>query len=78
MNQISKRLQRAIEDAKAWPLDRQDAAAEVLENMSKLTTEAYVLSDEERADLEQALEEARRGEFASDAEVTAMFSRHGL
>jgi hypothetical protein len=78
MSEFSKRLLQAIEAAKAWPVDRQDAAAEVLEHMNRLATQPYKLTDEERADLEEALAEARRGEFASDAEVAAMFARHGL
>lgn len=78
MNNISKRLERALEAVATWPADRQDAAAEVLERMNDLAAAPYKLSAEERADLEQALAEARRGEFASDAEVTAMFARHGL
>lgn len=78
MNHISKRLQKAVEAARDWPVDRQDAAAEVLEQMNRLATKPYSLSPEERADLEDALGEAQRGEFASDAEVAAMFARHGL
>lgn len=78
MSQVSKRLEKAIEAAQAWPRDRQDAAAEALEHMDRLSAAPYALSPEERADLEEALAEARRGEFASDAEVAAMFARHGL
>jgi hypothetical protein len=78
MSHISKRLEKALEAVKRWPPDRQDVAAEVLEHMNRLTTAPYQLSNEERADLEEALAEARRGEFASDAEVAAMFARHGL
>jgi hypothetical protein len=78
MNHISKRLEKALEAVATWPADRQEAAAEVLERMNELATTPYKLSAEERADLEAALAEARRGEFASDAEVAAMFARHGL
>jgi hypothetical protein len=78
MNSISKRLEKALEVVRTWPPDRQDAAAEVLEHMNRLATAPYELSPEERVDLEEALAEARRGEFASDAEVAAMFARHGL
>lgn len=77
MNAISKRLQKALEAVQTWPAERQDAAAEVLEQMNSLVTAPYKLSAEERADLEEALAEARRGEFASDADVSAMFARHG-
>ena len=78
MAQISKRLERALEAVRTWSPDRQDVAAEVLERMNALATAPYELSPGERADLEEALDEARRGEFASDAEVAAMFARHGL
>ena len=78
MNAISKRLQKALEAVQTWSVERQDAAAEVLERMDSLSTAPYKLSPEERADLEEALAEARRGEFASDADVRAMFARHGL
>jgi hypothetical protein len=78
MGSVSKRLEKALQAVKEWPPDRQDAAAEVLEHMNRLATATYELSSEERADLEEALAEARRGEFASDAEVAAMFARHGL
>jgi hypothetical protein len=78
MNQISKRLEMAVQAARAWPPDRQDEAAELLERMDVYLKAPYELSDEERADLEEALAEVRRGEIASDAEVAAMRRRHGL
>ena len=78
MGQMSKRLEKALEAVKSWPTERQDAAAEILEQLDRLATAPYTLNDEERADLEEALAEARRGEFASDAEVAAVFARHGL
>ena len=37
--------------------------------------DVYVLSDEERAILEPALERAKRGEFASDAEVDEVLNK---
>jgi hypothetical protein len=36
----------------------------------------YCLSDDERADIEAALEEVERDEVASDAEVAAVFNRN--
>ena len=78
MNQFSKRLAKALEAVRSWPIERQEAAADVLEHMNQLTTAPYKFSAEERVDLEEALAEAQRGEFASDAEVAAMFARHGL
>ena len=78
MNQMSPRLARAIEAAKTWSPDRQDAAADVLERIDGLASDPMRLDPEDRADLELALDEVRRGEFASDQEVAAVFSRHGV
>jgi hypothetical protein len=35
----------------------------------------YHLSDDERASVRKGVEAARRGEFASDGEITALYSR---
>jgi predicted transcriptional regulator len=78
MNLISPRLARVLKTVEAWPADQQDAAAELLERMHMLATTPYKLIEEERADIEDALAEAERGEFATDAEVAAMYKRHGL
>ena len=77
MPSLTKRLESIVETAKAWPVERQEAAADMLEQMDRLSTRAYQLSAEEAADIEEALLEVQRGEFASDAEVAAMFARGG-
>jgi hypothetical protein len=46
--------------------------------MVTLPTTPCVLTEDERADIEEALAEAERSEFASDDEVAAMYKRHGL
>jgi len=46
--------------------------------MSTSPTTSYELTEDERADIEEALAEAERGEFATDDEVAAMYKRHGL
>lgn len=78
MGVLSKRLEHALESAKSWPLERQDAAAEVLEGLNMLTDVPLKLTAGERADLEDALAEVRRGDLATDTEVAAVFSKHGL
>ena len=75
MSYFSKRLELALEAVRAWPVDRQEAAAEVLEHMNRLEAEPYTLSEEQRVDLEDAVAEARRGEFTRDAQVAAIFAR---
>lgn len=79
MNQLTKRMKEAIENAQALPPDLQDLlAVELMEPASKLSGPSSRLSPEERAELEAELAAARRGELASEAEVAAMFAKHGL
>ena len=76
MPQISKRLEEVLKVVRTWPEDRQEEAALLLEQMTE--GGVYRLSAEERADIEEGLAEVRRGEFASDSEVAAVFQRHGV
>lgn len=78
MNELTKKLAQAVESAKAWPADQQNAAADLLDKLGRLAEHPYEPSDEELAEIEAGLAEARRGEFASDAEVAALFARYGL
>jgi hypothetical protein len=67
MATTAEKLEALFAKVRALPTDRQEYAVIVL---TELTDEdVYELSDEERAILEPALEQAKRGEFASDAEV---------
>ena len=70
--------QMVLQAVETWPEDRQDAAAELLERLHELAISPYKLSDEELADIEEGLAQARRGESATDAEMAAMFRRFGL
>ena len=75
MGHISKRLEEALAALGDWPIERQEEAAKLLERMHKLASTPYLLEPDERADLEEALAEVQRGEFASDREVDAVFQR---
>ncbi len=79
MNQITKRLEQAIDKARALTPDQQDLlAVELLERARSLTLPPTRFTSQERAELEAELAAARRGEFASDDEVAAMYAKHGL
>ena len=79
MNQITKRLEVAIDSARRLTPEQQDLlAVELTERASALAAPATRLLPKERAELEAELAAARRGELATDAEVAAMFARHGL
>ena len=74
-----QKLERMIEVIKTWPEARQDDAVAVLEAMAARDgDQTYVLSQQERQAIEASRTQARRGEFATDAEVAAVLRKHGL
>ncbi len=71
MTQRTKEILRRVEH---WPQEDQDELAEVAREIEARRTGVYVLSDDERA----ALDEALQSGIASDEEVAAFWQRHGL
>jgi len=69
-------IDAVLDRVKTWPPERQEDAVRVLLQMEAQGTEVYVLSDDERAAIEEGMAQARRGEFASDEEVAALFDRY--
>ena len=69
------RIEAVLKRVRAWPRARQEDAARILLAMEAEDLSVYSLSDEERADLEAALDEVARGEVASEAEVVRPFAR---
>jgi hypothetical protein len=67
MATIHEKLEALFAKVRALPEERQQLAIVALSEIA--ADDAYVLSEEELAILEPALERARRGEFASEAEV---------
>lgn len=64
-----------LERVRSWPEDRQEDAVRLLMAMEAEAGAPYILSDEERRDLEDAVREVERGEIATKAEVDAVFAR---
>jgi hypothetical protein len=73
---MTKLLEKAIERARALSDEEQDALALAMLTISEEPVEP--LDDETRAAVRKGLEEARRGQFASEAEVAALWRRYGL
>ncbi len=72
-----KALEKAIEKIKTLSAERQQYAAEVLEEIAEFgDDEVYRLSDEERRLVREGLAELDRGEVASEAEVRAVFDKY--
>jgi predicted transcriptional regulator len=71
-----KVLEQAIEKIRRLPRERQEYAAEILEQIAEFGDDVYFLSDEERRLVREGLDELDRGEVASEAEVRAVFDRY--
>jgi hypothetical protein len=71
-----EQIDSVLERVRSWPAARQEDAVQLLLALEAQGSKPYVLSDEERADLDEALEELTRGEVASDGEVAAVFDRY--
>ena len=68
-------IDAVLRRVRSWPTARQEDAIQVLLAMEAEASSVYELSDDERSDLEAALEEVARGDVASDEEVAAVFAR---
>jgi predicted transcriptional regulator len=71
-----EQIDAVFERVRTWPIERQEDAAEMLLTLEQQGTDVYELSDDEIAEIELALEEAERGEFATDEEMKALFDRY--
>ena len=71
-----EQIEAIFERVKTWPPERQEDAAAMLLRMEEQGVEPYELDADERREVEAALAEAERGEFATDEEVEAVFNRY--
>jgi DNA-binding protein H-NS len=70
-----KVLEQAIEKVRKLPEDRQAYAAEVLEQIAAQQEGVFEIPDEHIAAVMEGLEQAERGEFASDKEIDALLNK---
>ncbi len=75
---MTKMLEEAINKVRELPEAEQDEAAEMLLSVAAKSAEPVRLDDETRAAVREGREQARRGEFVSDEDMTAFFERHGV
>ena len=74
---MTKLLDKAIARARELPAEDQDAVAVAMLAMAD-GSPIVELDDEARAAIREGLEQARRDEFVTDAEIDALWKRHGL
>ena len=69
-----------LEKAASWPEeDREELAeAEAAAEIETRRTGRYAMTDAERAAINNGLQQVRRGEFASDAEMQSFWKRFGV
>jgi len=75
---MTRLLQEGIEAVRALPADRQDMAGELLLGLANVAQPSHQLTPEQIADLKIAIAQADRGEFATDDELRAVWSKFGL
>ncbi len=75
MPRVTKMLEDAINKVRELPEAKQDEAAEMLLSVASKSGEPVRLDAETRAAIREGREQARRGEFVSDEDMTAFFKR---
>ena len=75
---MTKLLDQAIEKVRELPEADQDDTAEMLLWVIEARSGAMPLDEETAKAIDEGLAEARRGDFASEAEVAALWKRHSL
>jgi hypothetical protein len=71
-------LEQAVKAVRVLPDEVQDDLARMLLQLAGVDQPVYELTPEEAADIDASLAEAERGDFATDEEVRAMWTKHGL
>jgi hypothetical protein len=75
---MTKLLEKAIAKARELPEAEQDSVAVMLLSMTADDPQIDPIDEETRAAILEGLEQARRGEFVPDAEIEALWKRHGV
>jgi len=76
---MTKLLDRALEAARSLPAEAQDDIARVVLQLAGADEEPPVpLTPDEQAAISRSKAAAARGEFATDEQVRAVWTKHGL
>lgn len=74
---MTRLLEMAIEAARQLsPREQDELARTIMEIVQGGEEDVYVLSDEERAAIEEGLAEADRGEFVTEEDLRAIVAKH--
>ena len=65
-----------LERVQSWPEEDQEELADVAREIESRRTGVYRLSDEERSAIRAGLDDARRGDFATEEEMDEFYRLH--
>ncbi|MDB5523235.1 MAG: hypothetical protein JWM58_998 [Rhizobium sp.] len=75
---MTKLLDQAVETARNLPADVQDDIARIVLSLAGEEREIITLNKAEEASIALSRSQAKRREFATDEQVRAIWSKHGL
>jgi hypothetical protein len=75
---MTKLLERAVEAARGLPPASQDEIARLVLQLAGDDEPQVALTEDERTAIARSKTAAARGEFATDEQVRAVWSKHGL
>jgi hypothetical protein len=75
---MTKLFEHAVETVRSLPAETQDELACLLLQLAGEDQPAVQLTPEEETALDESMQQAQRGEFATDEEVRAIWAKYGL
>ena len=75
---MTKLLEQAVDAVRGLPADTQDSLARMLLQFAGEELPALELTPEDEASFGESLAQEARGKFATDAQVRAIWAKHGL
>jgi predicted transcriptional regulator len=73
-----EQIDAVLENVRSWPDQDQEELIEIAREIEARRVGLYVMDDDERAAVQEGLDQAARGEFVSDEEMTALWKKYGV
>jgi len=73
---MSPATKTLLERIQSWPIEDQEELAEVAREIEARRSGVYRLSDQERAAVRAGMDDAHRGDFATDEELEEFYQLH--
>ena len=77
-NMTKEQINAVLESVRSWPQQDQEELVELAREIEARRSGVYVMSDEERAAVQEGLDQARRGEFVPDDEMNAFWKKYDV